>query len=177
MRPLFELEQLLAPCRQRSGTKHLADRLEHHVGGEREALAGAGEPARSSSRVYSNSTPVTWPLAAEQPHRPRPMLDLHAVDLRELLLVLAGAHLLRAAAIDDGHVLGAEPLRLHGDVDRGHAAADHHDAPADRQRRQVRGLAQPRDVGDRVLDAGQILALGTPSAFTPARPMPRNTAS
>ena len=84
------------------------------------------------------------------------MLD--AVGLRELPLVLAGAHLLRPAAIDDGHVLGAEALRLRGDVDRGHAAADHHDAAADRQRGEIVRLAQVGDVVDRVLDAGDLLA-------------------
>ena len=71
--------------------------------------------------------------------------------------------MLLAAPIDDGHVLGAEQLGLHGDVDRGHAAADHHDAAADRQRRRVLGLPQRGDEVDRVLDALGVLALGAPA--------------
>ncbi len=84
-------------------------------------------------------------------------LDGDAVGLGELLLVFAGAHALGPAAIDDGDVLGAETLRLGGDVDGGHAAADHDDAAADRQRGEVARLAQAGDVVDGVLDAGNVL--------------------
>ena len=54
--------------------------------------------------------------------------------------------------------LGAEKLRLHRRVDRGHAAADHDGAPPDVQRRGILGLAQARDEVDRVLDAVELLA-------------------
>ena len=100
------------------------------------------------------------PALGQEAQRPGPMLDLHAIDLGEGLLVVGGAHMGGAAAIDDGHILGAQALALHGDIDGGIAAADDHDPAADRQRRLVRGLAQPRDIGDRVLDPGQILPLG-----------------
>ena len=46
--------------------------------------------------------------------------------------------------------LGAEPLRLHGGVDRRHAAADHHDAAADRQLGEILGLPELGDEVDRV---------------------------
>ena len=52
---------------------------------------------------------------------------------RELLLEAAGRHLLAAAAVDDGDLLGAELLGLDAGVDRGHAAADHHHPAADRE--------------------------------------------
>ena len=61
-----------------------------------------------------------------------------------------------AAPVDHGDALGAEQLRLHGDVDRRHAAADDDDPAADRQRRQVLGLAEEGDVVDRVGDVLEI---------------------
>ena len=64
--------------------------------------------------------------------------DADARARRELLLVAARPHPLAAAAVDDRHLLGAELLRLHAGVDRGHAAADHHHPPPDRQRRRDR---------------------------------------
>ena len=64
----------------------------------------------SRSAVYSNSTPVTWPSVVDEALRPGVELDLDAVGLGEFLLVVAGAHPVGAAAIDDGHILGAEAL-------------------------------------------------------------------
>ena len=87
------------------------------------------------------------------------MFDLDADDLRKLLLVRRGAHRFCAAAIDDGDVLGAELLRLHGDVDRGVATADDDDAAPDRQRGQILGLPQRGDVVDRIMHALQRLAV------------------
>ena len=86
------------------------------------------------------------------------MHDAHAARLRQLLLPEARLHLRLAAAIDDRHLLGAEQLRLHGGVDRRHAAADHHDAAADRQRREIVRLAQLGDPVDRVDGAARALA-------------------
>ena len=83
----------------------------------------------------------------------------------------------RLAAVDDGDLLGAELLRLHAGVDRGHAAADHHDAPADRQRGEVVGLAQLGDEVDRRPDAVPWPPRRPRARRTPPRPTPRNTAS
>ena len=69
---------------------------------------------------------------------------------------------LEAAAIGDGDEFGAEPLRLHRGVDRRHAAADHHDAAADRQLGQILGLPQLGDEGDGVDDVRERLLAGQP---------------
>ena len=61
-------------------------------------------------------------------------------------------------------------LALHRDIDGGIAAADDHDLAADRQRRLVRGLAQPRDIGDGVLDALPDPRPRPASALTPGKP-------
>ena len=87
------------------------------------------------------------------------MANLDAVHRGEFLLVRRRAHVVGAAAIDQRHFLGAEPLGLHRDVDGGVAAADHHDAPPDRQRAKSVGAAQLRDVIDRVRHARQSFAL------------------
>ena len=68
--------------------------------------------------------------------------------------------MLLPAAVADRHLLGAEQLRLHRRVDRRHAAADDHDAPADRQRGEILGLAKVGDELDRVVDAVGVLAVG-----------------
>src|SRR6202008_2178547 len=87
----------------------LADRLEYDVRIEREGLARSLEPpVAGDARILELDARDV--IGADQAHRSRPVLDAHAVALRELLLVAAGAHVLAAAAIDDGHVLGAEPL-------------------------------------------------------------------
>ena len=85
------------------------------------------------------------------------MADEHSVGLGKLLLVAAGVHLAGSAAVDDGDLLRPQPLGLAGDVDRRHAAADHHDAPADRELCEIVGLAQPGDIIDRIHDAGHVL--------------------
>ena len=79
------------------------------------------------------------------------MFDLHAVDLRKLLLVRGGAHLARAR----GDRPWSRPRRRAAcdcdrGVDRGVAAADHDHAPPDRQLALVRRLAQLGDEIDRV---------------------------
>ena len=87
----------------------------------------------ASSVVRANSTPVDRAGSAPSSRdRRRPVADAHAVGLRPRLLLAGRGHLLGAAAIDDGDVLRAQPARLRGRVDRGVAAADHHDAAPDR---------------------------------------------
>ena len=83
----------------------------------------------------------------------QPVLDLDAPGLRQILFVGAGLHLRRAAAVENGHVLRAEQLRLHGDIDRRHAAADHQHAAADLEFRKVLGLPQFGDVVDGIFHA------------------------
>ena len=89
------------------------------------------------------------------------MADDDAPGPREVLLVAARLHLGRAAAVDDGDLLGAQKLGLHGDVDGGHAAADDDDAAPDGERARVRRLAQLGDEIHRVEDTVEILALET----------------
>ena len=89
------------------------------------------------------------------------MADDDAVGGRQILLELRGVHLLLAAAVADRHLLRAEQLRLHGGIDRRHAAADDHDAAADGQRAKIPRLTKGRDELDRVLDALGLLALST----------------
>src|SRR5262245_31534630 len=98
---VLDLQRLLAAIREGIRDKRLPDRLEHRVGREREALARADQLAALQSRILELG-PVHPSAFAEQPRRLRPVLDLHAVGLRELLLVRRGAHLLGPAAIDDG---------------------------------------------------------------------------
>ena len=137
----------------------LADRGQHLVGGEgeglgRRALGGVGELDLGRRAV------------AADPDRRRAADDAHPGRGGELLLVAAGAHPRPLAAVDDRHLLGAELLRLHAGVDRGHAAADDDDAPADRQRGEVRRLAQLGDEVDRGPHAslGRALGLERPHA-------------
>ncbi len=137
---------------ERFGDETLADGLEHHVRVEHERLAGADELAILSGGVLELDRDRFAP-GRQQPARHRRMLDPDPVGLGKLALIGAGAHAVGATAVDDGHVLGTEALRLGGDVDGGHAAADHHDPAADRQGREVPRLAEIGNVGDRVGDA------------------------
>ena len=89
-------------------------------------------------------------------HRPRPGPDDDSVGLRKRALERAGLHVLLAAPVDDRDALGAELLRLHGDVDRRHAAADDDDPPPDRHGGLVLRLTQDGDVGDRVDDVLEV---------------------
>jgi hypothetical protein len=50
--------------------------------------------------------------------------DGDAVGLGQFLLIERGVHVLLAAAVGHGNLLGAQQLGLHGGIDRGHAAAD-----------------------------------------------------
>ena len=95
-------------------------------------------------------------------NRLRPGADDHAIRLGELALECAGLHVVFAAAIDQRDGLRAEPLLLHGDVNRRHAAADHHDVPADRQGGKVLSLSNVGDVVDRVDDIRQRPFVGEP---------------
>jgi hypothetical protein len=113
----------------------LADRLEQLISRERETGVRAYQPAACIKRGIFELDLGDVAVHADGAHRPRPVLDFDAVDLREFLLVMGRSHLVGATAIDDGDVFGAEPLRLHRDIDRRIAPADHHHAPADRQMR------------------------------------------
>ena len=114
---------------------------------------------------------------ALEPQRPRPGADRDAAGLREFALVFARLHVVDAAPIGDGDALGAEPLRLHGGVDRGHAAADHDDAPADRQFRQIGRLPEVGDIFDGVDDVGERALAVEPELVGSGRPAPMNTAA
>ena len=134
---------------QRLGRAALSDGGEQHVGLDAEDGAVRGEFAFVLVGVLEQRAAEHARMALER-DRTRPGADDDAARLGELALEQARLHLLRAAAIDDRHVLRPEPLRLDGDVDRRHAAADDDDPAADGQRRQVARLPQRRDVGDRV---------------------------
>src|SRR5262249_10088949 len=95
-----------------------------------------------------------------------PVLDSHALRLRQILLVFTCLHLFRPAAIEDRHVLSAKQAGLDGDVDRRHAAADHHDAASDRKRAQVLGLAKARNIVDGVADALRLFPFGVERIHT-----------
>ena len=120
-------------------------------------------PASLPSRiaVYSSSMPATLPSSAMTALRLQPVADDDAVGGGQILLELGGVHVLLAAAVADRHLLGAEQLRLHGGVDRRHAAADDDDAAADRQM-SARSLAWRRSAmkSTASLDAVGVLALG-----------------
>ena len=120
----------------------------------RKARAGADQLAALFARALEQHA-ARRAAVAFQRDRARPRADEHAVGLRELALEAARLHVIGAAAIGDRHALGAEALRLHRDVDRGHAAADDDDAAPDRQFGEVLGLPQLGDVVDRVDDVGE----------------------
>ena len=111
----------------------LSDRLEHDVGVEHVRLPCSFElpvvpdPGRLE---LDGADPA---IRGQELAWPRPISHRHATDLRELLLVAAGIHVLLAAAVDHGHLFRAQSFALDRDVDRGHAATDHDDSAADRQ--------------------------------------------
>src|SRR5579883_1347996 len=140
------------------GNQGLANGGEDDVGLKPERLAGPDQPAPLlSRRLEYDRTNRALPFEGDGLG---PGADQDAVGLGKLLLVAARLHLLLAASIDDRHQFGAEPLALHRDVDRRHAAADHDDAAADRQFRQVFRLAQLGDVLDGVDDIGERRLIG-----------------
>ena len=53
-----------------------------------------------------------------------PVADVDAVDFSQVLLVGAGFHVLRAAAIGDCNASRAQPFRLNSGIHGGHAAAN-----------------------------------------------------
>jgi hypothetical protein len=85
--------------------------------------------------------------------------DAHAFGGGVRQFVIGGPHALAPAAIDHGHMLGAQQARLHGGVHRRHAAADHHHMAAHRQPAQIVALAQLGDEIDRVAHALGSLAV------------------
>ena len=149
-------------------TQLLADGLEHHVGLEAKRLAGA-PASRSRSSACTRTRRRARGLRRPAAQRPRPVLDAHAAASAPTPARSGWPHVLRPAPVDHGHVLRAEPLALHRDVDRRHAAADHDDAPADRQLRPgpapgaARRCSRPRRARPRrsslveaeAVDAGQ----------------------
>jgi hypothetical protein len=60
--------------------------------------------------VYSSTMPVTLPPSATDLAGLHPVPDGHALGGGEVLLEARGVHLLLAAAVADGHLLGAEQL-------------------------------------------------------------------
>ena len=57
--------------------------------------------------------------------------EVNALDLRVFVLEVEGGHLLRAAAIDHGDILGAEANGGVGSIDGGVAGADDSDTTGD----------------------------------------------
>ena len=92
--------------------------------------------------------------------RHHPVADHDSVGLRQFLFPAAGLHVAGAAAVGDGHLLGAEAARLDGGVDRRHAAADDDDPAADRHGGFVGRLPQDLDEAQRVDDVALRLHAG-----------------
>ena len=86
------------------------------------------------------------------------MLNAHAVDLGKVLFVMGGAHLHRAPAIENGDIIGAQALCLHGNINRCVAAADHHHPAANWQLGKIISLPQRGNVVYGVVHSGQIRA-------------------
>ena len=84
--------------------------------------------------------------------------DLHPRAGRMVLLIARGRHLLLPTAVDDGDILGAQQLGLHGSIDGGHAAADDHHITPDRQGGKVAGLTQFRNEFNGGADVRLVLA-------------------
>ena len=80
----------------------------------------------------------------------QPVANDDAMGLGQFLLVERGVHLLLAAPVGDGHLLGAEQLGLDRRVDGGHAAAENDNPPSHFKQRQILGLAQHADEIDGV---------------------------
>ena len=159
----FEADRGSRRRRRAGGHEGLADRLEHHVGGQ----ARRSRPCRRSARAVSrrvrsmattrmdvararSGAAAAWPIAG---------LTAPAVcasSCSQRLAFIAGG----TAAVDDRHLLGAEELRLHRRIDRRHAAADHDDAATDRQGREILRLAQGSAI--------QATASSTPRAVSPS---------
>src|SRR5688572_14845109 len=157
-----EVQRFLRLAVDRVFHELLPDRLEHLVAQDREGLAGADQAPAVIERGALELHFLDRAILADQADRTCPVLDLDAVDLRELLLMPGGAHVLRRAAIDQGHVLGAQLLGLHSDIDGGVAAADDDHLAANLEVSLVGRLAQIGDVADGIGDARQlILALQT----------------
>ena len=142
--------------------ENLPDRPEQLIRRQFEGFPRIDEPAVLHSRRGEADGPESAVRGMDR-DRARPMADHDAVDQREFLLVAARTHLLAAAAIDDGHFLGAELFSLHCRVDGRHAAADHDDAAADGEGREIPRLPQCLDERNGILDAIQVIAFGTQS--------------
>ena len=85
------------------------------------ALVGVAEPHLRTADALDVAV-------ADERDRVREEADLDAFAPRELDLVLVGRHLVLGAPVEQERDVGAEPLRLDGDVDGGVAAADDGDA-------------------------------------------------
>ena len=148
-----------APALQRNAAAHglghkgLADGLEHHVGFEREGLAGFHQLAAAQCRGREAHT-LHRAVFAQHLLGCGPVANGHAVRLRPLLLHGRCRHGLGAPAVDDGHFFRAQLARLHGGVHRRHAAANHHHAAAHGQGGEVGALAQLGNEVHRIAQAG-----------------------
>ena len=77
------------------GQHELADGLEDHI--RAASVKRSPVPVRLAA-VEAGVFELDrrdMPALGQKPQRPGPMLDLHAVDLGEVLLVLGGAHMAR----------------------------------------------------------------------------------
>ena len=107
----------------------LADRLDDHVDRDDELAARhrLRPPAAALVGLAESHLRAADALdvaVADERDRVREEADLDAFAPRELDLVLVGGHLVLGAPVEQERDVGAEPLRLDGDVDRGVAAAD-----------------------------------------------------
>ena len=129
--------------------QNLADRGQHLIGRERDALAGADQPAAFAARMFECHAAHRAVLAFDRDGH-QVLADQHAADLRHVLFIGRCRHVGLGAAIGDGHALRSQQLGLGRRVDRGHAAADHEHVAPNRHRRLVRSLPQGSDEIDGV---------------------------
>ena len=138
--------------------EQLTDGLEHGVGRQLEVLSGRRQTAVVIQfrplEADGRNVPVTLELYGASP-----VMEGHAVRLREILFELTRSHVLRTAPIHDVDHLGTETLALHGNVYRRHATTDYDNAPSNRQFAKILGLSNVRNVFDRAIDTWQGLPL------------------
>ena len=138
--------------------RSLAYGLEHDVSIDAEAFAG---PFKLSivcdpGGFKLNATHVSL---AEKSYRHRKVVNQYAIGHGQFLLVTAGTHLFRPAPVHKADFVGAEASALHGDINRGHAAADNNDATAYSKLAQILCLAELGNVVDGIQNAVEAFTL------------------
>ena len=96
----------------------------------RDRLRPAAAALVRSAEAHLDAADAFDAAVADEADGVREEAELDALVARELDLVLVRGHLVLGAPVEQERDVGAEPLRLDRDVDRGVAAADDGDAAA-----------------------------------------------